>query len=835
MVKREIYNFKRIEKKWQNAWEKKKVFQVKKGKNKKKKYYVLDMFPYPSGTGLHMGHAFVFSLNDIFARFKRLQGFNVLYPPGYDALGLPAENAAIKAGTHPEEYTKNSIKNFMKQQKAMGWSYDWNRLIKTSDPNYYKWDQWIFLKMFEKGLAYRKKSSVNYCPKCQTVLANEQVINGMCWRHSDTDVETKELEQWFFKITNYAEELYDNIDKLKDWPERAKTMQKNWINKKVWIDIDYKISGVNKKVTVSTTRPDTNFGATFVVIAPEHPLISRQEALVPKEKRKQVDDYIKQAKKKTEQERMDEKGKKTGVFTGLYCINDLTKKKMPIWVTDFIMMNVGTGVVVGVPGHDKRDFDFAKQFNIPIVKVVVGKDNDKSEITRKEQVQEAEGKMINSDFLNGLDINKATKKIMDYLEKKGVGKRVTRYRLRDWLISRQRYWGTPIPIVYCDKCGMQPLKESQLPIKLPKKVKFGKGNPLETSESWIKTSCPKCKNKNAKRETDTMDTFVNSSWYFLRYCDSKNNKQIFNKNKANYWCPINHYVGGPEHISMHLIYMRFYTKFLRDIKLINFDEPALRYFTNGVVKGTDGNRMSKSRGNVIEPLGTINKFGADSLRLFLISNASPDKDFSWDDKGVENSLKFLNKIYNYFHNIKLSKPIDKRIESKLHTTIKEVSDNIENLKYNHAIISIRQLFDYIQGKKINKKTTEVFLTLISPFCPHIAEELWAKLKNKGFISASSWPKYESKKINEKFEKEEQAQEKLREDIRNIINILKKQPKNIYIYTIPKDLEIYNNIENLIAKEHSCEVRIFSSADKNKVDPKNKSKKARPGKPAVYLE
>ncbi len=815
-------NFKKIEQKWQKKWEEGKIFEVKE--SKKKKFYVLEMFPYPSGSGLHMGHAFNYTLGDIYARFKRMNGFNVLYPMGYDSLGLPAENAAIKEGTHPKKYTEASIKNFIKQQKALGLSYDWSRMVKSHDPNFYKWDQWIFLKMFEKGLAYRKAAPVNWCPKCETVLANEQVHNGMCWRHEDTEVEEKMLEQWFFKITDYAEELYDKIDGL-DWPERIKIMQKNWINKKEWIDIDYEIEGTEEKITVSTTRPDTNFGATFVVMAPEHLFLSKDKGLVPRENRKDVDNYIKEAKKKTDEERIKESKKKTGVFTGLYCINQLTGKKMPIWVTDFVLMGVGTGAVVGVPGHDMRDFEFAKQFGIPIVRVVVGKDGNKSEITKKEQVQEEEGTMINSGFLDGLDIHKATKKVMDYLEEKKWGRRTLRYRLKDWLISRQRYWGTPIPIIYCDNCGAVPVPESELPIELPEKVKFGEGNPLETAKSWIKVKCPKC-GGGGRRETDTMDTFVNSSWYFLRYCDAKNDKEIFSKTKINYWMPIDQYIGGAEHACMHLIYCRFYTKFLRDLGLLKFDEPATKLFNQGMLHGDDGAVMSKSRGNVVLPEEVSEKYGIDTARLFLVSMANPDKDIEWSDNGIQGSMRFVNKVIEYFSDFKAGKS-NQRTESKVNKTVKEVTGDIENFRYNLAIIKLRRLFDSFS--EVGKKDAEAFLKLLNPFCPHITEELWSKIGGKEFLSLEKWPKADEKKINEKFEKEDKAIEKLKDDIHNIKRIMEskgEKKEKVYVYVLPNELGLYKNTEG---------VEVFAVNDKKKYDPEKKAGKARPGKPAIYLE
>jgi len=814
-----VYNFRQIEKKWQKEWERKKIFVVKEGE--KKKFYVLDMFPYPSGEGLHIGNAFVFTLGDIFARFKRLQGYNVLYPIGYDSLGLPAENAAIKVGIHPENYTKKSITNFMEQQKAMGWSYDWSRMIKTSDPEFYKWDQWIFLKMLEKGIAYRKKAPVNWCRKCKTVLANEQVHNGKCWRHEDTEVEIKHLEQWFFKITNYAEELLKGLDKI-NWPQRAKTMQKNWIGKSYGAEINFKIEtpahkGGTLRPTISnwkifTTRPDTIYGVTFMVVSSQH--LKLMELVTDKQK-KEVEKFLKKFKSVSEKEMGNLE--KEGVFTGSYAINPLTNRKIPVYAGNFVLANYGCGMVMGVPAHDQRDFEFAKKYKLKIKQVISGGDV-------KNQAYTGEGKLINSEKFNGVESRKAIGKITNYLKGKRLGKKTFQYKLKDWLISRQRYWGTPIPIVYCDKCGIVPVPEKDLPVKLPEKVKFGKGNPLKTNKSFVNVKCPKCKGK-ARRETDTMDTFVNSSWYYLRYCDSKNKRQIFDKKKANYWCPVDQYIGGPEHITMHLIYIRFYTKFLRDIGLLKFDEPALRYFTQGIVKGRDGEKMSKSKGNVIEPLNMINKYGADSLRLYLISNSSPDKDFVWDDKAVQGSFKFVKKVYDYFVGIKIGKS-SARVESKLNKTIKEVTELVGDFKHNLAVIEIRNLFNSFVGSRIDKKTAESFLKMLHIYCPFVTEELWHKLGNKNFISLEKWPVADERKIDKKFEMQDEMVDKLISDINHIKKIIGKKNPKVYVYVLPTEFEIYKGVNG---------VKVFAVNDKNKYDPENKSKKVKPGRPGIYLE
>ncbi len=818
------YNFKMLESKWKKKWEQSKIFEVKLNK-KKKKFYVLDMFPYPSGEGLHIGHAFVFSLGDIFARFKRLQGYNVLYPIGYDSLGLPAENAAIKVGMPPQKYTENSIKNFMKQQKAMGWSYDWSRMIETHKSEYYKWDQWIFLKMLEKGIAYRKRAPVNWCPKCNTVLANEQVICGKCWRHSDTKIEIKHLEQWFFRITDYAEELLEGLNEI-DWPERAKIMQRNWIGKSYGTEISFEING--KKWPIFTTRPDTIFGVTFMVISAQHPDLMK---IVTEKQKKEVTNFLKKLKSVSEKELEDME--KEGVFTGSYAINPITNEKIPVYAGNFVVADYGSGMVMAVPAHDQRDFEFADKYEIPIKVVIQPQDEGDLSPERMTCAYTGGGKLINSGEFNGLFNDEAKEHITKFLENKKLGKKTIQYKLKDWLISRQRYWGTPIPIIYCGKCGIVPVSEKDLPVKLPKNVKFGRGNPLKTDKEFVNVKCPKCGRKDAKRETDTMDTFVNSSWYYLRYTDPKDNKKIFDVKKANYWGPIDQYIGGPEHITMHLIYLRFYTKFLRDLGLLKFDEPALRYFTQGIVRGADGEKMSKSRGNVIEPLEMIEKYGADSLRLYLVSNSSADSDFSWNNKGVQGSFKFVNKVYDYFSDFKPGK-ISALLESKLNKTIKEVTDLIGGFKHNLIVIKLRDLFNSFYNEKIDKKTAQDFLKMLHIYCPFVTEELWERLGNKGFISLAKWPTANEKKINEHLEMEERLVEDLIDDINNIIKITGIK-KKVFIYTIPKEKEVYSNEIDLISRKTNLEVSIYAVNDKNKYDPQGKSKKTKPEKPAVYLE
>ncbi len=819
-----IYNFKKIEEKWQRKWEKAKIFNVKE--SKKKKFYVLDMFPYPSGEGLHIGHAFVFSLGDIYARFKRLGGFNVLYPVGYDSLGLPAENAAIQAKIHPEKYTKKSLANFMKQQKAMGWSYDWSRMIKSSDPSFYKWDQWIFLKMLEKGIAYRKKAPVNWCSKCKTVLANEQVVNGCCWRHESTEVEIKHLEQWFLKITKYADELLENLNKM-DWPQRAKTMQKNWIGKSYGTEIDFEIEG--KKWPIFTTRPDTIYGVTFMVISAQHP---RLMEIVTEEQKKETEKFLKKIKSVSGKNL--EELEKEGVFTGSYAVNPINGEKVPVYAGNFVVADYGSGMVMAVPAHDQRDFQFATKYNIPMRVVVEPKDYlIYSRGGKLPRAYEGEGTVVNSEEFNGMESKKAIEKISKYLKSKKTGRKTVQFKLRDWLISRQRYWGTPIPVVYCDKCGIVPVSEKDLPVKLPQNVKFGKGNPLATNKKFLEVKCPSCKG-NARRETDTMDTFANSSWYYLRYTDPKNNKKIFDPKKANYWAPIDQYIGGPEHITCHLLYARFYAKFLRDIGLLKFDEPALKYFTQGIVHGSDGEKMSKSKGNVVEPQDTIKKYGADSLRLYLVSNSSPEKSFAWSEKGIEGSLRFLKKVYDYFAKFKQGKT-NPRIESKINSTIKKVTFYVEDFKYNMAVIEIRELFNSFSSEKISKKDAESFLKILHIYCPFVTEELWEKLGNKKFLSLENWPIADENKIDEKLEKQEEEIDKLIGDINNILRIVKTKPKKAMIYVIPNEKDNYLEHTGEIEKRTGLDIEVYAVNDKKSYDPDNKSRKAKPGKPAIYLE
>lgn len=862
-------NFKQIESKWQKAWEKSKIFQVKDS-SKKKKFYVLEMYPYPSNFGLHMGHAFNYTLGDIQARFKRMNNYNVLYPMGFDSFGLPAENAAIKAKSHPKKFTEKAIKNYIKQMKELGLSYDWSRIIETHKPEYYKWDQWIFLQMLKKGLAYKKEAPVNWCPKCKTVLANEQVHNGKCWRHENTKVEVKNLNQWFLKITDYADELYEGIKKLDNWPELVKKLQTNWINKSYGTEIIFKIN--NKSWKIFTTRPDTLYSVTFMVISAQHPKLM---SIVTEKQKKEVEKFVKKLSSVSEEDL--DKLEKEGVFTGSYAIHPLTKKKVPVYTGNFVLASYGSGMVMA-DAHDQRDLEFAHKHKIPLIAVLKPKDGEAEDPNKTKKAFTGHGILINSGKFNGLTSEKAKEEITKHLTKLKLGKNTINFRLKDWLISRQRFWGTPIPIIYCDKCGTLPVPEKDLPVKLPDTIKLTKTeSALENYKPFVETKCPKCKGK-AKRETDTMDTFANSSWYYLRYTDPKNSKEIFNKTKANYWNPIDLYIGGKEHACMHLIYIRFYTKFLRDLKLLNFNEPAKKMFNQGMLQGPDGQKMSKSKGNIILPETVSKKYGIDTARLFLVSIANPDKDINWSNDGVEGSLRFINRIFN--KKFKIGKS-SKKTQHKVNSTIKQVTKYIEELKYNLAVIKIRELFDSFEDE-ISKKDLEASIKLLSPFCPHIAEELWEKIGNKKFISIESWPKYDSKKINPEIDTLDELISNTIKDVNNIKNLVKTKPKKVTIsvseawkYSIikkikkemEKDYDISRIIKAVIDKTHTKEISKlvpmfvknpkklpeivltqekelkalkeniskFEKEFKLKIEIKKEDPKASPGKPSILFE
>ena len=758
------------------------------------------MFPYPSAEGLHAGHAFSSTGSDVFGRFMRMKGKKVFQPMGYDSFGIHPENYAIKTGEQPQTMLSRTIPHFTEQFKSLGHGYDWSKSLTTSDLNYYKWTQWLFVEMFKAGLAYRKKMEVNFCPSCKTVLADEQVmtpaqagkdpkkIDGspvenpeetkVCER-CGTVVEKRDLEQWLFRITDYADRLLKGLSKI-NWPEKIKTAQKNWIGKKEGINITYSIKKANKTITVWTSRPDTNFGATFIVVAPEY-VQKNLVRLISSDRSKKVEEYIKSSLNRSKDDRMSEGREKTGVFTGLFAINQLNGNKMPIWVSDFVLMDVGTGAVVGVPGHDKRDFAFAKKFDLPVVRVVMGSDHDKSDITRISQVQEEEGIMVNSEFLNGLDIHEATIKMMDYLERNGWGKRVTSYHLRDWLISRQRYWGPPIPMIYCESCakskrsyftemtslpaeatvevdrsndwdhfGWYP--EENLPVELPEIEDYkpeGKGRgPLANHPEFYKVVCPKCK-EAARRETDVSDTFLDSSWYFLRYPSVGVSRLPWDVEITRKWLPTDLYFGGAEHAVLHLMYARFVTMVLHDLKYLEFEEPFPKLYAHGLLI-KDGSKMSKSRGNVINPDLYIEKFGADALRLYLMFLGPMDATSDFRDTGIEGMKRFVDRLMNTF-TLKTTNRDSSEVISKLHKTVKKVTEDLAEFRYNTSIAATMELVNIIREKgSISKLAKEILVKLIAPFAPHLAEEVWVNvLGNSYSIHTSRWPKYDKNAIKEK--------------------------------------------------------------------------------------
>ncbi|WP_448379074.1 leucine--tRNA ligase [Fervidobacterium sp.] len=749
-----------IEPKWQRVWEEKKVFETPQY-SEKPKYYALVMFPYPSGT-LHVGHVKNYTIGDIVARYKRMQGYNVLHPFGYDAFGLPAENAAIAHKIHPKKWTMDNINTIRGQIKKMGISYDWNREVITCNEDYYKWTQWIFLKLYEAGLAYKKPGAVNWCPSCQTVLANEQVKDGKCER-CGTTVTMKHLEQWYFKITDYAEKLLEGLDRLPGWPEHVKTMQRNWIGKSTGAEVDFPVEGLDKKIRIFTTRPDTIYGVTFMAIAPESPLVLE---LVTDEKRKEVEEFLAKVALEDRFKRTSLEAKKEGVFLGRYAINPLTGERIPIYVANYILYEYGTGAIMAVPAHDKRDFDFAKVYGLPIKQVIKPKEGNWN---IEEAPYEDEGIMINSGPFDGLDSKKGIEEVTKYIEEKGFGKKSVQYKLRDWLISRQRYWGAPIPIIYCDKCGIVPVPEKDLPVKLPENVEFlptGQ-SPLTLSEEFKHTTCPKCGGP-AHREVETMDTFVDSSWYFLRYVNPKLEDKPFDTNDVNYWLPVDQYIGGVEHAVLHLLYSRFITKVLHDLGYIAFDEPFQNLFTQGMIY-KDGWKMSKSKGNVVSPDDMIEKYGADTLRMYILFMAPPEKDAEWSDAGIEGVNRFVKRLWNnYYKMLDIINSQDseesefgkeeKALRRKLHAMIKKIKEDIEGgFKFNTAIAGLmefnNQLSDYLEtvqkpNKKLLREIAEKIALIISPFAPHMAEEMWHDLGKETLIVEERWPDYDEEALKE---------------------------------------------------------------------------------------
>ncbi len=814
------FEHKKIDTKWQKKWEESSVFAVDKVSQDDDKSYVLSMFPYPSADGLHIGHLLSYAGTDIVSRYYRMKGKKVLYPMGWDAFGLPAENFAIKKGVHPRETTWKSIENFKRQIKSVGLSCDWGREINTADPDYYKWTQWMFLKLYEKGLAYKKKAPVNWCDSCQTVLAREQVIDGKCERCKNQVIQ-KELNQWFFKITEYADRLIDGLDDL-DWPESIKQMQINWIGKSEGVVADFKLSGLKNTVRVFTTRVDTIFGATYLVLAPEHPLIGQiKDNIINID---EVEKYIKKSREKNELERTDLSREKTGVeLRGIKAINPANKEEIPVWIADYVLGGYGTGAVMAVPAHDSRDWEFARKYNLPIKEVVKGGDIEKEAYTDS-------GVLINSGEFSGIDSEEAKEKITEYLNDKGLGEKTVSYRLRDWLISRQRYWGVPIPIIYCDSCGVLPVPEEQLPVTLPDDVDFKPTgySPLKDSKLFHNVTCHKCgRSEGVVRESDTMDTFVDSSWYFLRYTDPHNDKEFASINNSSFWCPVDLYVGGAEHAVLHLLYSRFFTKVLYDMGYVNFDEPFLRLKNQGMVLGEDGQKMSKSKGNVLNPDDVIEVYGADTVRMYEMFSGPFEDSKPCSTEGMMGIRRFLDKVWNISEfltkksDTKTSYQLpndDLEIVRNLHKTIKKVSQDIDLFKFNTAISSMMvfinsfsKIIDKGDCDEVVLNSFRTFVILLSPFAPHLSEEMWEMLGGDDFVSIQEWPEHSEAlsqdssvefvvQINGKLRASVRIEKGLsQEDVEKIIMDMENVNKHLIDKEIIKKIFIPDKLMNFVVK------------------------------------
>lgn len=803
-MRKDIYNFKKIEEKWQIIWEKESLYEVKED-NSKKKFYILDMFPYPSAEGLHVGHPEGYTASDIIARKRMMEGLNVLHPMGWDAFGLPTENYALKMKIHPKIATANNINNFKRQIKRFGFSYDWSREINTSDPSYYKWTQWIFLKMYENGLAYEADIPINWCPSCKTGLANEEVIQGICER-CGTKIERRNMRQWMLKITAYADRLLKDLDLL-DWPEKIVTMQKNWIGRSEGVEIDFKIKDTNKTIKVFTTRPDTIFGATYLVLAPEHPILSE---LLTGTARENLEEYINRIKSRSDLERTSLIKEKEGIFTNLFAINPVNGRVLPIYVADYVLLTYGTGAIMAVPAHDQRDFEFAVKYNLPVVQVI----KPDSVGNSLNEAYEGEGVMINSSQFNSMNSIEARKAITDYLEKMGVGKKVVKYKLRDWVFSRQRFWGEPIPIVHCEKCGAVPLPYDELPLTLPDVPYYetsGTGeSPLALIKDWVNVNCPKCGGK-AKRETNTMPQWAGSCWYYIRYVDPKNDSELANKDKINYWLPVDLYIGGAEHAVLHLLYARFWHKFLFDIGEVNTPEPFIKLRNQGLVLAEDGRKMSKSLGNVINPDDVIDKYGADVIRMYEMFMGPFDQDTMWSTEGVEGIRRFINKAWSLFDETEINEesPDDDTLRI-MHKTIKKVSIDIENFSFNTAISSLMiYVNNLLKLSKRPKVTLEKLTLLLAPFAPHMSEELWNLLGHSSSIFKEKWPEYIDELAKDKIlEVPIQVNGKLRsklfvseeiteEEIKNLALIDDKVKNYIEGKNIKKVIYVKNKLLNIV--------------------------------------
>ncbi len=799
------YDFAKIEKKWQDIWDENKTFAASDDFSKPK-FYGLVEFPYPSGQGLHVGHPRSYTAIDIVARKKRLEGYNVLYPMGWDAFGLPTENYAIKNHIHPSVVTENNIANFKRQLKSLGFSFDWDREVNTTDPEYYKWTQWIFLQLYKKGLAYKKKMSVNWCPSCKCVLANEEVVNGACER-CGTETVHREKSQWMLKITDYAEKLLEGLDHV-DYIERVKTQQRNWIGRSYGTQLKFKTT-LGDDFEVFTTRADTLFGATYTVISPEHPLVTKWADKITNYA--EVKAYVDESAKKSDFERTELNKEKTGVkLEGVMAVNPVNDTQIPIYISDYVLISYGTGAIMAVPAHDTRDYEFAKKFDIPIIEVVAGGDISKEAFTDCET-----GVMVNSGFLNGLSVEDAKLKMQEWLTEKGIGAKKVNYKLRDWVFSRQRYWGEPIPMVYCEKCGFVPLPESELPLTLPNVESY---EPTDTGESplakmtdWVNTTCPHCGGK-ATRETDTMPQWAGSSWYFLRYCDPHNDKALASKEALEYWCPVDWYNGGMEHTTLHLLYSRFWHHFLYDIGVVPNPEPYSKRTSHGMILGENGEKMSKSRGNVVNPDEIVRDYGADTMRVYEMFIGDFEKAAPWSQSSIKGSKRFLDKVFALTDCLKEGDSYRSEIETDFHKTIKKVTEDIESLKMNTAIAALMSLLNSITATgNITRRELKDFIILLNPFAPHITEEIWQTAGFEGMLNQTSWPEYdESKCVDSKIEIAVQINGKVRARIEiapdissaDALSLAKAQPavaEAINGKTVIKELYVPGRIVNIVVK------------------------------------
>ena len=802
------YNYKEIEKKWQQKWEKEGTFNAKNDYTNTKKWYGLIEFPYPSGQGLHVGHPRSYTALDIIARKRRLQGYNVLYPIGFDAFGLPAENYAIKTHIHPKVTTEKNIEHFTNQLKSLGFSFDWSRAVNTTDPEYYKWTQWIFIQLYKKGLAYKATMPINFCTGCKVGLANEEVVNGVCERCGSPVVQ-KEKSQWMLKITEYAQRLIDDLDEV-NYLDKIKAQQINWIGRSEGAEVKFKIANVDEELLVYTTRPDTLFGVTYMVIAPEHRIVEKLKEKITN--LDEINDYKYKASLKSDFERSEMNKEKTGVeIKGIKAVNPLKNKEIPIWISDYVLGSYGTGAIMAVPAHDERDYAFAKKFGLPIVQVIDGKD---ANIEEEAFTDVETGILINSDFLNGINAKEAKNKVIEYLEEKGIGKRKVNYKLRDWVFSRQRYWGEPIPMVYCEKCGWVPLDEKDLPLTLPKVEDFEPGengeSPLAKQTKWIKTVCPHCGGE-AKRETDTMPQWAGSSWYFLRYCDPDNKNELASREAIDYWMPVDWYNGGMEHVTLHLLYSRFWAKFLYDIDVIGCKEPYKKRTAHGMILGENGEKMSKSRGNVVNPDDVIAEYGADTLRLYEMFIGDFEKAAPWNPASIRGCKRFLDRVSS-LPEIANGTGVTEKLEASLHKLIKKVTNDIDTMKFNTAIAAMMSFVnDVYENGSLTVDELKVLLKLLNPFAPHLTEEMWSNLGNDDFISLSKWPEYdEAKTVENNIEIAVQINGKLRSTITvsktiskdDAINVAKNDPKvadAINGKNIIKEIFVPGKIVNIVIK------------------------------------